>query len=584
MKSRILIVLLLLSPILLLPARAAAVEASPFGVNIHLPQGAELERILDQAQAAGIGWVRIDFVWAYVEGSQDHFDWRIYDAIAAEARQRGIEIFATLAYTPQWATSGPYFLGVPDNPADWTDFCSRAAKRYKGQIRYWGLWNEPNLDHFWAGSQQQYIDVILKRGADAIHAANPDAQVGGPELAHLTSGDADWYDWLRESLVQAGGKLDFVTHHAYDVDGPQDVTKKLAGKTLFGDRPSLWDTVNPTLEEVLKYAGWWGKPVWLTETGWESDEVGDAKQASNLTGLLDEWLTGRSGRSWIDKVFIYEMDDADTPEKPTWGLVRLNGTPKPSWYAYRDFTAAQSGGPALDLFNGRFSVEVAWRDHQGKTGYGQPVADSNLSGFFWFFNPENLELVVKVIDGRSVNGHFWFFYGALSDVEYWITVTDKTTGETKQYHNEPGNLCGNADTRAFKAAGASSVQPIQTSPLRVFAPLASCAGDPSGLCLLGSRFKVDVQYRDPNTGFLGTGQAVPRTDQSGTFWFFNPQNVELVVKVLDGRPLTGKFWVFYGALSDVEYWITVTDTVTGASKQYHNVRGNLCGKGDTAAL
>jgi hypothetical protein len=54
--------------------------------------------------------------------------------------------------------------------------------------------------------------------------------------------------------------------------------------------------------------------------------------------------------------------------------------------------------------------------------------------------------------------------------------------------------------------------------------------------------------------------------------------------VLDGRPLTGKFWVFYGALSDVEYWITVTDTVTGASKQYHNKRGNLCGKGDTSAL
>ncbi|HEX3126278.1 MAG TPA: hypothetical protein VH394_03015 [Thermoanaerobaculia bacterium] len=580
MKSRLLVVLLLLLSPVLLPVRAQAVEASPFGVNVHLPQGAELERILDQAQAAGIGWVRIDFVWAYVEASQNQFDWRIYDAIAAEARKRNIEIFATLAYTPQWATSGPYFTGVPDDPADWADFCSRAAKRYKGQIRYWGLWNEANLDHFWAGTQQQYIDVILKRGADAIHAGNPAAKVGGPELAHLTSGDSDWYDWLRETLLQAGDKLDFVTHHAYDTDGPRDVTKKLAGKTLFGDRPGLWDTVNPTLEEVLENAGW-SKPVWLTETGWETDVVGDAKQAEYLTALLDEWFTGRSGRTWIDKVFVYEMDDADTPEKPTWGLVRLNGTPKPSWYAYRDFIAAQGGGPGLDLFNGRFSVEVAWRDHQGNSGFGQPVPDSNLSGFFWFFNQQNLELVVKVIDGRPVNGHFWFFYGALSDVEYWITVTDHTTGEKRQYHNEPGSLCGNADTKAFKAAGASSVQ---AEPLRIFEPAASCTGNPSTLCLLGSRFRVDVEYRDPNSGLLGTGLAVPRTDQSGTFWFFNPQNVELVVKVLDGRPITGKFWVFYGALSDVEYWITVTDTVTGASKQYHNVRGNVCGKGDTSAL
>lgn len=580
MKSRFLALLLLCPVLLLLPVRAGAVETSPFGVNIHLPQGAELERVLDQAQAAGIGWVRIDFVWAYVETSQDHFDWRIYDSIAAEARERGIEVYATLAYTPQWATQGPFFTGVPD-AADWADFCSRAAKRYKGQIRYWGLWNEPNLEHFWAGTRQQYIDIILKRGADAIHAGNPDAKAGGPELAHLTAGEADWYDWLRESLVQAGGKLDFVTHHVYDVDGPQDVTKKLAGKTLFGDRPSLWDTVNPTVEEVLKNAGWTG-PVWLTETGWETDEVGDAKQAEYLAGLLREWFTGRSGRTWIDKIFVYEMDDADTPEKPTWGLVRLNGTPKPSWYAYRDFIAAQPGGPSLDLFNGRFSVEVAWRDHQGNSGYGQPVPDSNLSGFFWFFNPQNLELVVKVIDGRSVNGHFWFFYGALSDVEYWITVTDKTTGEKRQYHNAPGNLCGDADTKAFKAAGSSSS--VQAEPLRIFESAASCAGSPSALCLLGSRFRVEVQYRDPNTGLVGTGVAVPRTDQSGTFWFFNPQNVELVVKVLDGRPLTGKFWVFYGALSDVEYRITVTDTVTGVSKQYNNPRGNLCGKGDTSAL
>ncbi|MES1242819.1 MAG: cellulase family glycosylhydrolase [Acidobacteriota bacterium] len=575
--KRWLAVVLLLIPILL-PGRAVAVEASPFGVNIHLPQGAELQRILDQAQAAGIGWVRIDFVWAYVETSQDHFDWRIYDAIAAEARKRGIEVFATLAYTPQWATSGPFFLGVPDNPADWADFCSRAAKRYKGQIRYWGLWNEPNLDHFWAGTEQQYLDVILKTGADAIHAANPDAQVAGPELAHLTSGDADWYDWLRDTLLQAGGRLDLVTHHVYDSDGPKDVAKKLAGKTLFGDRPGLWDTVNPTLEEVLKNAGWWGKPLWITETGWESGEVGEAKQADNLTGLLDEWFTGRPDRGWIDKVFVYEMDDADTPEKPTWGLVRLNGAPKPSWYAYRDFIGERPGGPPLDLFGGRFSVEVSWRDHQGNSGYGQPVPDSNLSGFFWFFNQENLELVVKVIDGRQVNGHFWFFYGALSDVEYWITVTDKTTGERRQYHNPSGNLCGDADTKAFKDAGSASV-PFLSQPA---APLA--ASCPSGLCLLDARFRVDVQFRDPNTGLPGTGTPVPRTDQSGTFWFFNPQNVELVVKILDGRPLTGKFWVFYGALSDVEYWITVTDTQTGASKQYHNARGNLCGKGDTSAL
>ncbi|HYG62041.1 MAG TPA: hypothetical protein VEL74_05640, partial [Thermoanaerobaculia bacterium] len=164
--------LLILAAAALLPAPARADEASPFGVNIHAPSGAELDQLLDRAQAAGIGWVRIDFVWAYVEGSRDRYDWSLYDEIAAEAQARGIEVFATLAYTPDWATSGPGFTGVPDDPGQWADFCFRAARRYSGSIRYWGLWNEANLDKFWSGTRQQYIDLIVKPGADAVHAGN----------------------------------------------------------------------------------------------------------------------------------------------------------------------------------------------------------------------------------------------------------------------------------------------------------------------------------------------------------------------------------------------------------------------------
>jgi len=85
-------------------------------------------------------------------------------------------------------------------------------------------------------------------------------------------------------------------------------------------------------------------------------------------------------------------------------------------------------------------------------------------------------------------------------------------------------------------------------------------------------------------GIEGNGKAVPGTDQTGYFWFFDPANIELVVKVLDGRPVNGKFWVFYGALSNVEYTLTVTDLETGAERVYRNPPGNLCGRGDTSAL
>ena len=71
------------------------------------------------------------------------------------------------------------------------------------------------------------------------------------------------------------------------------------------------------------------------------------------------------------------------------------------------------------------------------------------SGYFWFFGPENVELVLKVLDGTALNHHWWVFYGALSTVEYHITVTDTVTGAQKMYVNPSGNLGSVADTSAF---------------------------------------------------------------------------------------------------------------------------------------
>jgi hypothetical protein len=78
--------------------------------------------------------------------------------------------------------------------------------------------------------------------------------------------------------------------------------------------------------------------------------------------------------------------------------------------------------------------------------------------------------------------------------------------------------------------------------------------------------------------------AVPLTTDTGYFWFFSAGNIELVVKVLDGREVNGKFWVFYGRLTDVESTITVTDTLTGLSKTYFNPAGSVVSEADTSAF
>lgn len=242
-----------------------------------------------------------------------------------------------------------------------------------------------------------------------------------------------------------------------------------------------------------------------------------------------------------------------------------------------------TSGPSLCLNGDRFVAEVSWRDFQGNTGTGRAVSLTNDTGYFWFFDPANVELVVKVLDGRGLNNSFWVFYGSLSSVQYTLRITDTATGRVRTYQNPSGKMASAADTGAF-AAGSSAASVVEevSEPLELkTAEAATCVPGPSELCLDG-RFRVSLSWK--TQGSQGAGQAVPLTSDTGYFWFFQPSNVEVVVKVLDGRGLNGHFWVFYGALTNVEYQITVVDTLTGERATYTNPPGRMASVGDTEAL
>jgi hypothetical protein len=239
--------------------------------------------------------------------------------------------------------------------------------------------------------------------------------------------------------------------------------------------------------------------------------------------------------------------------------------------------------------DGRFEARLNWKNPlTGETGAGQPVHLTSDTGAFWFFSDQNLELMVKVLDGSGFNGQFWIYTGALSNVEYTLTVTDSITGAERAYHNPPSQFGNVGDVNAFAAA--PSFFPVRRFPANPLQqPGEGCPPvteyNPRSLCLGAGQFSVSVTFEDPSTGALRAAVAVPlgRRD-SGVFWFFAETNLELMVKILDGRAVNGGFWFFYGALSDVDYTISVLNTKTGAVKTYHNPKGTLASGADINAF
>jgi hypothetical protein len=105
---------------------------------------------------------------------------------------------------------------------------------------------------------------------------------------------------------------------------------------------------------------------------------------------------------------------------------------------------------------GRFKVEIDWAD--GSTaelpsvdirGFADAAAGED-SGSAWFFDPDQSEALVKVLDGCGFNGHHWVFAAANTDVGYTLNVTDTQSGEVRSYEAPLGQRFEPImDTEAF---------------------------------------------------------------------------------------------------------------------------------------
>jgi uncharacterized protein (TIGR03437 family) len=200
--------------------------------------------------AARFGTLRLwdsGTTWTALEPLRGVWNFAPLDAWVAAAQANGApDIILTLGQTPAWASSNPddvNYVGAgapapPTNIQDWNDYVTAVAQRYKGRIRYYEIWNEPNDNTYFTGTVAQ-LAQLTQAAYQILKAVDPQNTVISP--AAYSAGYLDTF-----LATGAGAYVDVVAQHFYttppEATGPLIANVRLVmNKYGLGGMP-LWDT------------------------------------------------------------------------------------------------------------------------------------------------------------------------------------------------------------------------------------------------------------------------------------------------------------------------------------------------------
>lgn len=352
-------------------------KSQPFGVVATLGNRVRAEDIdaaVGLMQEAGVQWQREEIFWDRVQQeSGGPFTWTgdgsgLYDydrAIGAQVAV-GINILGLLDYNPAW------FKGKNPHPdewiEDWGHFVYAAVTRYgrdRDWVKYWELWNEPNLAG--SGYESGLYEVadfvrILQVGRAAALAADPEAKIVMGGLASIwgvppSPYNYDYFTYL-EMVAELGGwqYVDVIAIHPYRPDPPEG---ELSGRAYERAAHVAMNFRSEMrfLDNLLLQHG--AKPVWLTELGWSTSTIWPGvSEDTQAFFLVRNYILAITHPS-IEKVFWYDLRNDTDPNAPYhqpvyhdqekefhYGLLRRSypldpdraDLRKPSFLAYRTMT------------------------------------------------------------------------------------------------------------------------------------------------------------------------------------------------------------------------------------------------------
>jgi O-antigen ligase len=293
------------------PADDAPLAGLPFlGINIALEQSGEASQAhtLKELQAAGFGWVRQRFDWADLEPMPGRFDWTWSDAALRDIRAAGLVPIVVLDGSPAWARApqdtgpGDNSLAPPVHSADFARFAAAFAQRYAGDVRYYQIWDEPNIAPHWGN---RWIDPVhyaqlLKTVAPSIRQADADAVILLAALAptadrgHLAVDEV----YFLQRLYAAGAQpyFDAVAlqpfgfgHAPHDARGQRDILNFQRARWVRQAMVAAGDVQTPIL--AVRY-GWnrQPNPTWGAVSS--QNQARFAREALDIAYTRWSWMGG----------------------------------------------------------------------------------------------------------------------------------------------------------------------------------------------------------------------------------------------------------------------------------------------------
>jgi hypothetical protein len=256
-----------------------------FGINVFLEQEAEpwkREQALEMIADAGFHWIRQEFPWEDIEihGKGDFEDrrhepyrsaWEKYDHIVDTAVEYGLQVVPRLSNPPAWTRALTNTIGTyapPDDLADWGDYVHAVVSRYRGRVRYYQLWNEPNIYPEWG---EQAVDPVgytrlLCEGYRRAKEADPNAVIVSGALAPTVSfhpgpgpalGISDFVFLQRMYDAGAADCFDVLAVNDYMLwSGPTD--RRMQPLNINFSRPVY-------IRDIMVANGDAAKPIWISE-------------------------------------------------------------------------------------------------------------------------------------------------------------------------------------------------------------------------------------------------------------------------------------------------------------------------------